>query len=93
MSDGRTFMANRYLIKNGIYSEVMLYWYQGRGRFEPSEYRDKINTVWDSISRGRSDGAMVRVMTGVGADENSAENAAISLSAALAGQLSQFVPE
>ena len=29
-SDGRTFEANRYIIQNGIYNEVMIYWYQGR---------------------------------------------------------------
>ena len=46
---GKTFRANRYRIENGIYDEIMIYWYQGRGRAEASEYQDKINTVWDSI--------------------------------------------
>jgi EpsI family protein len=71
----------------------MIYWYQGRGRIEASEYRDKINTVWDSVLRRRSDGAMVRVMTSVGNDEQSATQAAIDLSAQLAEKLDEFVPE
>jgi hypothetical protein len=71
----------------------MIYWYQGRGRIEASEYRDKINTVWDSTLRRRSDGAMVRVMTSVGGDEQSAIKAATDLSAQLADNLSEFVPE
>jgi exosortase D (VPLPA-CTERM-specific) len=91
--NGRTFTANRFLIRNGIYTEVMMYWYQGRGRIEPSEYRDKINTVWDSITRGRTDGAFVRVMTGVGSGEDAAESAAVDLSARLADELPRFVPE
>lgn len=92
-SDGRTFEANRYTVQNGIYNEVMIYWYQGRGRTERSEYRDKINTVFDSITRSRSDGAIVRVMTSVGSDEKAAVSAAVDLSARLAENLTPFVPE
>lgn len=90
---GGTFLANRYVIENGKYREVMIYWYQGRGRKEASEYRDKINTVWDSVLRRRTDGAMVRVMTGVGDDEEAAIKAAVDISSKLADQLSEYVPE
>ncbi len=90
---GKTFRANRYRIENGIYDEIMIYWYQGRGRAEASEYQDKINTVWDSIFRQRTDGAMIRVMTSVGNDEQKATEAAIDLSAQTADSLDEFVPE
>jgi len=90
---GKTFTANRYRIENGTFDEIMIYWYQGRGRAEASEYRDKINTVWDSFLRRRSDGAMVRVMTSVGGNEQSATKAAIDLSARLADNLGEFVPD
>ena len=90
---GRTFSANRYIVENGIYREAMIYWYQGRGRFESSEYSDKINTVLDSVTRRRSDGAMVRVLVSVGADETAAIKAAADLSARLAENLTPFVPE
>ncbi|CAN5700355.1 hypothetical protein BH24ACI2_BH24ACI2_15430 [soil metagenome] len=93
LPSGKTFRANRYRIENGIYDEIMIYWYQGRGRFEASEYQDKINTVWESIFRRRSDGAMVRVMTSVGGDEQKATEAAINLSAQTADALDEFVPE
>ena len=92
-ANGRTFKANRYIIENGIYNEVMIYWYQGRGRVEASEYADKINTIWDSVTRSRSDGAIVRVMTGVGADEVASLKAASNLSARLAETLTPYVPE
>lgn len=93
MADGKTFKANRYIIENGIYNEVMIYWYQGRGRVEASEYSDKINTIWDSVSRRRSDGAIVRVMTSVGSDEAAGLKAASDLSARLAEALPPYVPE
>lgn len=92
-SDGRTFTANRYIIENGIYKEVMIYWYQGRGRTEASEYRDKINTVIDSVTRRRTDAAMVRVMTSVGDDEAASLQAASNLAARLADALPPFVPQ
>jgi exosortase D (VPLPA-CTERM-specific) len=93
LSDGRSFRANRFIIENGIYREVMIYWYQGRGRTEASEFRDKLHTVWDSVTRRRSDGAMVRVMTSAGNDEAGATRAAVDLSAQVAERLGDFVPE
>jgi len=92
-ASGRSFNANRYLLKNGNYYEVMIYWYQGRGRIEASEYDDKVNTIIDSVTRRRTDGAMVRVMTSVGTDEDKAINAAYDLSARLAEQLPAYIPE
>ncbi|HLL99962.1 MAG TPA: EpsI family protein, partial [Pyrinomonadaceae bacterium] len=60
---GKIFTANRYIIQNGDYAEILIYWYEGRGRAVASEYTDKIYTVFDSVARRRSDGAMIRVMT------------------------------
>jgi exosortase D (VPLPA-CTERM-specific) len=93
LPSGKTFTANRYRIENGVYDAIMIYWYQGRGRTEANEYRDKINTVWDSVLRRRTDGALVRVMTSVGGDEQHATKDAIDLSAQLADKLGEFVPE
>jgi EpsI family protein len=89
---GRSFRANRYIVENGVYREVMIYWYQGRGHTEASEYRDKLNTVWDSVTRRRSDGALIRVMTHAGGDETAAVEAAADLSAQLSGNLDLFIP-
>ncbi len=91
--DGRTFQANRYTVENGPYKEVMIYWYQGRGRTEASEYTDKLNTIWDSVTRSRTDGALVRVMTSVGSDEAASIEAAKDLSASLAASLPPYIPE
>ena len=92
-NDGRSFKANRYTVKNGVYKEVMIYWYQGRGRTEASEYTDKLNTIWDSVTRRRTDGAMIRVMTSVGGDEDAAVKAAVDLSKHLTESLDAYLPE
>ncbi|HEX9962186.1 MAG TPA: EpsI family protein, partial [Pyrinomonadaceae bacterium] len=91
---GKIFTANRYIIRNGDYAEVLVYWYEGRGRAVASEYTDKIYTVFDSVVRRRSDGAMIRVMTPMhGTDDAESARKAIDLSAQIADKLSEFVPE
>ena len=61
LPDGSSFVANKYVIQNGDYKSLMVYWYQGRGRNVASEYWGKVYTVWDSVRLRRSNGAMVRV--------------------------------
>lgn len=77
------FLANRYLIANGTTKQLMLYWYMGRGRNTASEYRDKINTVLDSITRRRSDGAMVRVLVPIAPAQDDSQAADKALRVAL----------
>lgn len=86
------FEANRYIVQNGSNKQLLVYWYQGRGRKTASEYWGKIYTVIDSVKMRRSDAAMVRVMVPVGASEASALEAAMSLSESAASALPEFVP-
>jgi EpsI family protein len=90
---GRKFEANRFIVESGNYRAVMIYWYQGRGRVETSEYRDKLNTVLDSFLKQRTDGAMVRVMTTLGSDSEASHAAAIDVSANLADSLNSLIPD
>jgi exosortase D (VPLPA-CTERM-specific) len=89
----KSFMANRYIIQNGNYRHVLVYWYQGRGRTNASEYNDKIYTVLDGIMRNRSDGAMVRIMIPINSSENEALQPAVDLASQTATKLAEFVPE
>ena len=92
LSDGTSFVANKYVIQNGEYRSLMIYWYQGRGRNVASEYWGKVYTVLDSVRLRRSDGAMVRVTVPIGNSEATAEQAAIELAAAASALLPEFVP-
>ncbi|MGH9905434.1 MAG: exosortase C-terminal domain/associated protein EpsI [Pyrinomonadaceae bacterium] len=88
-----SFVANRYLIQNGDHRELLVYWYQGRGRSVASEYWGKVYTVLDSVRLRRSDGAMVRVMVPAGDSEAKALESAADLSASAFSALSEFVPD
>jgi EpsI family protein len=90
---GKIFQANAYIIESDKYKEVLVYWYQGRGRAVADEFQDKMFTIWDSLSRRRSDGSMVRVMTSVGDSEEKAINAALDLAGRAADNISEFVPD
>jgi len=70
----------------------MVYWYQGRGRAEASEYWAKIHTVLDSVRRRRSDGAMVRVMVPLTGTQTDAETTAVELASQAAGHLPAYIP-
>jgi EpsI family protein len=90
--DGTSFVANKYVIQNGNSRNVMIYWYQGRGRAVASEYWGKIYTVIDSVVRRRSDGALVRVTVPLSGSEEAALESAKDLSAKAAGAMNEFVP-
>lgn len=88
-----SFEANRFIIENGSDRQLLVYWYQGRGRKVASEYWGKIYTVIDSAKRRRSDGAMVRIMVPLANNEQAALNAATTLAAEIAPLLPGFVPD
>ncbi len=92
--EGRTpFVANKYIIQNGDHKELLVYWYQGRGRAVASEYWGKIYTVLDSVRMRRSDGAMVRITTPVGKSETEALKAVGDLAAEVSTRLPDFIPD
>lgn len=60
---GRQIIVNEYVIQQGLNKQLVFYWYQGRGRIIASEYAGKFWMVADAISRNRTDGALVRLVT------------------------------
>jgi hypothetical protein len=88
-----SFVANKYLIQNGDHKELLVYWYQGRGRAVASEYWGKVYTILDSVRLRRSDGAMVRITTSVDSEEPAALQAAINRAAEVAADSSTILPE
>jgi len=92
LPDGTSFVANKYVIRNGEYKNLMIYWYQGRGRAVASEYWGKVYTVIDSVLRRRSDGALVRVTVPLRDSEASALESAKDLSTKAAAAINEFVP-
>jgi len=92
LADGTSFVANKYVIQNGDSKNLMIYWYQGRGRNVASEYWGKVYTVLDSVRLRRSDGAMVRVIVPFNDSEAGAQQAAVEFASAASTVLPEFVP-
>jgi len=92
LPNGKSFLANKYVIENGGHRELMIYWYQGRGRMIASEYWGKIYTVVDSVRLRRSDAAMVRVTVPITASDDDALESAREFAAVTSGVLPEFVP-
>lgn len=63
--DGASHDVNYYVLKNGPATDVVYYWYQGRGRVVASEYRVKWNLLRDAALLGHTEEALVRVVVPV----------------------------
>jgi exosortase D (VPLPA-CTERM-specific) len=59
---GKPLRVNRALIQKGDASQIVYYWFEGRGRDVTNEYMAKWFIFWDSLTRSRSDGALVRLV-------------------------------
>jgi len=86
-------VANKYVIQNGDQKQLLIYWYQGRGRAVASEYWGKVYTVLDSVRMRRSDGAMVRITTGIPDSDPASLQRAIVRASDLAANTSTILPE
>jgi EpsI family protein len=89
---GRTIVVNEYVIQRDQDRELVFYWYQGRGRVIASEYAGKFWMVADAISRNRTDGALVRVITPMNDGEDNAGARLTSFTRTLFPSLDQLIP-
>ena len=90
-----SFPVNRAVIQKGLSKQLVYYWFEQRGKRQTNDYAAKIGVVWDSLTIGRSDGAIVRFVTPIEDGETEADAEARMLrlmSLALPG-LPRFIPE
>lgn len=92
LQDGRQVVVNEYVIARGMDKELVFYWYQGRGRIIASEYWGKIWMVTDAISRNRTDGALVRLITPMEDGEANARSRLVSFTQLLFPHLGESIP-
>jgi EpsI family protein len=91
----REISINRYLIRKGLETQVVLYWYQSQGRVVANEYASKVYMVWDAIRSNRTDAAMVRVVAPVlrqGASDADAERASVEFVKTIFPLLGRYLP-
>jgi EpsI family protein len=82
------FDANHYVIQKDGTQQDVLYWYQSRGRIFASEYLGKVYLAWDGITKGRTDGALIRLT----AVRTSGDTKTFPAMVALAEKMSLILP-
>ena len=86
--------VNRAIIQKGLDKQLVYYWFEGRGRQMTSDFAAKFYSVADSLTRGRTDGGLVRVITPIGSDGVAAADARLQrFLAAGIDRLNRFVPD
>ena len=68
-----TFDVNRAVIQKGLSKQLVYYWFEQRGKRQTNDFVAKIGVVIDSITIGRTDGALVRYVTPILPDETVAD--------------------
>jgi len=58
--------VKRLIMQKEMQRDVVLYWYQDRGRILTSEYAAKAWLIWDGLWLNRTDGSLVRILVPAG---------------------------
>ena len=90
-----SFYLNRAIIEKGTTRQLVYYWFEQRGRRMTNDYLAKLSVLWDSLTRGRTDGALVRFVTPIGPEETEADadKRLHRLMARVLQKLPAYVPE
>ena len=89
------FQVNRAVIEKGLSRQLVYYWFEQRGARMTNDYLAKIDVVYDSLTIGRTDGAMVRFVTPIlqGESEAAADARMQGFMADLLPRLPRYIPE
>jgi exosortase D (VPLPA-CTERM-specific) len=92
--NGAPLRVNRAVIQQGDQRELVYYWFMERGRALTSEYLVKWYLAADAVTKQRSDGALVRLITPLpeGADTAPFDAQLARFAAAAVPQLGRYLP-
>lgn len=95
LPSGPTIAVNRAVIQQGLNRQLVYFWFEQRGRRMTGTFAAKGWTFWDSLTRNRTDGGLVRLITPIRTDETSAEAGARleRLMNEVVQRLPRFIPD
>jgi len=87
--------VGEYVITNGSMKQLVLYWYHAHGKSIANDYAAKAYMMLDAIRYGRTDGALIRIITPIESKEEyqHAHERATRFASALAPVLPRFLPD
>ncbi len=93
LKDGGTpEQINRVVIEKGLSKQVVLYWYQERGRIFSNEYWGRFYLIKDALTLHRTDGALVRVSMPMEGSVDQTVQKELSFIRSLTPLLSGYIP-
>lgn len=95
VNDRSPLKVNRALIQKGDERQLVYYWFRQRGRNITNEYLAKWYLFWDALTRNRTDGALIRIVTFVPKNEDIriTEKRLNDFIYVASLKLSQFIPD
>jgi len=84
----------KVIVQKGGEQQVVLYWFQNRGRIIASEYWEKIYLVMDAVFKQRRDGSFIRIIGQVpkGGDKNQFTQEMLEFANKTVELAAQFIP-
>ncbi len=94
VAGGQALTVNRVVIGKGDFQQLVYYWFPQRDRFLTNEYWVKWYIFWDALTRNRTDGALVRLVTPIDGPDgfDAADQRLTDFAATLLPTLSLYFP-
>ncbi len=92
MDNGTSFETIKLYLQKGSETQIVLYWFQSRGRIISSEYMQKIWLVIDSITRHRTDGSFVRIISPIIENEEQTVKTLKAFAKSVYPHLLEYIP-
>lgn len=93
-AEGSPLTVSRAVMEKNGSRQLVYFWFPQRGRVLTNLYQVKLYNFWDALTRRRTDGALVRLITPVYGDETPehAEQRLQGVAGQLVDELDQFIP-
>ena len=85
--------VNRALMQKGNVKQLVYYWFPQRGRNLTNAYQLKFFAFWDALTRQRTDGSLVRLITPIYESEQKAEERLLQFTEDVIPTLNTFLPQ
>jgi EpsI family protein len=89
---GKKVKVNEAVIQKGLETQVVLYWYQERGRIFDNEYWGRFYLVKDALTMHRTDGALIRLSMPMTGTVQKTVESEVHLLQSLSPLLAQYIP-